>query len=183
MASYTPNLNLKKPAATDAADIADINGNMDLIDAAVSAILGTVYPVGSIYMSVNSASPASLFGGTWEQIQDTFLLASGTSYVAGATGGEAEHTITENELPVISKSITFRKLFNPGNNAYDGVIAATGTDGTVNADYSLNLNSANTGGGYHNNQTATRLTQTFGGGQSMNNMPPYLAVYVWKRTA
>ena len=182
MASYTPNLNLKKPAATDAADIADINGNMDLIDAAVSAILGTVYPVGSIYMSVNSTSPATLFGGTWEQIQDTFLLAAGQEYTAGNTGGEAEHTLTENELPVMTRSINFRNFYNTVNSSNLSLIAGTGTDGTVNATYSLDFNRGGVGS-MNNNQTGTRLTMTWGGGQATNNMPPYLAVYVWKRTA
>ncbi|MBQ9067731.1 MAG: hypothetical protein IJ131_01540, partial [Eggerthellaceae bacterium] len=60
-----------------------------------------VYPVGSIYMSVNSANPAIIFGGTWVQLKDQFLLAAGTKYAAGSTGGSADsvipahtHTIT-----------------------------------------------------------------------------------------
>ena len=57
------------------------------------------YPVGSIYMSVNSTSPATLFGGTWEQIQDVFLLAAGSTYTAGDTGGSASHTLIVDELP------------------------------------------------------------------------------------
>ena len=51
-----------------------------------------IYPVGSIYISAASTSPATLFGGTWEQIKDTFLLAAGDTYTAGETVGEAEHT-------------------------------------------------------------------------------------------
>jgi hypothetical protein len=58
-----------------------------------------MYPVGSIYMSVSSTSPATLFGGTWEQIQDTFLLAAGTTYTAGTTGGSSSHILTTDELP------------------------------------------------------------------------------------
>ena len=57
------------------------------------------FPIGSIYLSVNSTSPASLFGGTWEKIKDKFLLASGDTYSAGATGGEATHTLTIEEMP------------------------------------------------------------------------------------
>ena len=52
-------------------------------------VIGMIYPVGSIYMSVNATSPASLFGGTWEQLKDRFLLAAGDTYAAGSTGGEA----------------------------------------------------------------------------------------------
>ena len=44
------------------------------------------YPVGSIYLSINSTSPDELFGGTWEQIKDTFLLACGDTYAAGIYG-------------------------------------------------------------------------------------------------
>ena len=64
-----------------------------------SDILLSVYPVGSIYKSTNSMSPAELFGGTWERIKDQFLLASGDTYAAGSTGGEATHTLTTNEMP------------------------------------------------------------------------------------
>lgn len=50
------------------------------------------YPVGAIYMSVNSTSPASIFGGSWTQLQNRFLLGAGSSYSNGATGGSATHT-------------------------------------------------------------------------------------------
>lgn len=62
-------------------------------------LLKVVYPVGSIYMSVNSTSPATLFGGTWEQIKDRFLLAYGDTYENGETGAEATHTLTIAEIP------------------------------------------------------------------------------------
>lgn len=66
----------------------------------ISSIKEAVYPVGSIYMSVNPASPATLFGGTWERITGSFLLAatdggsSGASQAAGNTGGAASVTLT-----------------------------------------------------------------------------------------
>ena len=58
------------------------------------------YPVGSIYMSVNNINPANFFGGKWEQIKDRFLLACGSTYSNGSTGGEAIHQLTVDELPV-----------------------------------------------------------------------------------
>lgn len=69
-----------------------------------------IYPVGSIYMSVSSTSPSILFGGTWEQIQDRFLISSGSTYAGGSTGGSASvnytpsgtvgnHTLTTSEMP------------------------------------------------------------------------------------
>jgi len=54
-------------------------------------LLNLIYPVGSIYISANNASPSTFLGGTWSRIQDRFLLASGSAYSAGATGGSATH--------------------------------------------------------------------------------------------
>lgn len=58
-------------------------------------IFDMIYPVGSIYISVNNANPSVLFGGTWEPIQDRFLLGTGSTYSAGSTGGETNHTLTQ----------------------------------------------------------------------------------------
>lgn len=54
----------------------------------------TIYPIGSLYLSTSATNPATLFGGTWEQIQDKFMLAAGTTYPAGTTGGNASHAHT-----------------------------------------------------------------------------------------
>lgn len=116
------------------------------------------YPVGAIYLSVSPTNPTTLFGGTWERIQDTFLLASGNTYDAGATGGEATHTLTKNEMPVHGHSL----------NAY-----ASSSGGSGGGVISYNNNA----GG------AQYIAYDQGGGQAHNNMPPYLAVYVWKRIA
>lgn len=123
-----------------------------------------VYPVGAIYISANSTSPATLFGGTWERIQDTFLLAAGSTYAGGSTGGEAEHTLTETEMP------THRHY-----GLYWGdTLAPLGLN---SGGLPLSLPFAGNGG---QNEFFTGET---GGDQPHNNMPPYLAVYVWKRTA
>lgn len=123
----------------------------------LTSLFDYVYPVGSIYMSMSSTSPETLFGGTWAQIEDTFLLAAGTTYAAGATGGEATHTLTVDEMPSHTHNITFQSgkigggstYRRPLTNASDSEMAVTAT----------------------------------GGDQPHNNMPPYLAVYVWRRTA
>ena len=65
----------------------------------ITNIPNKIYPVGSIYMSVNNTSPALLFGGEWERIQDRFLLAAGSSYNAGSTGGEPTHKLSVDEIP------------------------------------------------------------------------------------
>ena len=122
-------------------------------------VFDMVYPVGSVYVSVNSTSPATLFGGTWVQIKDKFLLSAGDTYKAGATGGEATHVLTVNEMPRHNHSI-------------DNLNASGSTTPymTVQAQEKK---------GYGGN------VQTFftGGGQAHNNMPPYIVVYIWQRTA
>lgn len=128
------------------------------------ATVDMIYPVGAIYMSVNSTSPASFFGGTWERIQDRFLLAAGSTYSAGATGGAATHTLTKDEMPAhnhTSNVIGFNLSSSTSSSASE---AMRGT------------NKSNPFGGSH-------TVSTVGGGKAHNNMPPYLTVYMWKRTA
>ena len=119
---------------------------------------GYSYPVGSIYMSTVNTSPASMFGGTWEQIKDKFLLSAGDNYSAGATGGEATHTLTVNEMP------------RHQHNVYTG-----GTNGSGSSP-SLNTSRINVA-----NYEWFTISEVAGGSQAHNNMPPYLVVYCWKR--
>lgn len=126
-------------------------------------ILLNVYPVGSIYMSINSTSPATLFGGTWQRIEDTFLLAAGSTYAAGATGGEAAHTLTVDQMPSHYHGIGFATT--AGEALGFGLTQTPAFQNRV----IVSGNSSNTWGN--------------GGNQAHNNMPPYLAVYMWKRVA
>ena len=64
-----------------------------------------LYPVGSVYISFNSADPSTLFGGTWQRLKDTFLLASGDAYAAGSTGGSATKTISVSNMPAHNHSV------------------------------------------------------------------------------
>lgn len=124
-------------------------------------LIDLIYPVGSIYMSMNKNSPATFLGGTWEQIKDRFLLSASDTYEAGTTGGEATHKLTTDELP----SHTHYVRLGWNDNASHGMFATwvnSGTNATVDAG------------------TTTNAT---GGDKSHNNMPPYLVVFMWKRTA
>ena len=69
-------------------------------------LLNLVYPVGSIYWSSNNTNPATLFGGTWTQIKDRFILAAGDYYSNGATGGAATVTLTVSNMPSHTHSFT-----------------------------------------------------------------------------
>lgn len=154
---------------TGASNVSVARTNLDVYSK--SEILDVIYPVGAIYMSVNSTSPQTLFGGSWEQIQDRFLLAAGSTYSAGSTGGAAthyhttaDHTLTINEIP--SHSHTFN---NADNESSSSAWAYQNTDRTS----SKGQTDATGGGQPHNH----------GNTGSSSNLPPYLSVYVWKRTA
>lgn len=54
-----------------------------------------LYPIGSLYLSTAETDPGTTLGGTWQRIEDRFLLAAGQTYAAGATGGQAALTLTE----------------------------------------------------------------------------------------
>ena len=139
-----------------------------------SGLLNLVYPVGSIYMSANATSPATFLGGRWERIQGRFLLAASSSYTAGSTGGEATHTLTEAELPEISGSF--------GGTSSGNAWGVLGTSSGVFSRSDPIPAPTNTEKSSTNTRNAT-VNMSFGSGQAHNNMPPYLAVYVWKRTA
>lgn len=137
---------------------------------AINAIGIQSYPVGSIYMSTSSTSPASFIGGTWEQIKDKFLLAAGDTYAAGGTGGESTHILTINEIPLHKHDV----------NVYYDYPGSTTVPATCGMISNTNLNwSASERPGKHRAEYG--FTSTEGGGKSHNNLPPYLTVYMWQR--
>lgn len=138
-----------------------VSGELTLDAAATVPTPDGRYPVGAIYISTVETSPASLFGGTWERIKDKFLLAAGDSYAAGASGGEATTTLTVDQIP------SHRHNFYRNR----GSLEWTHTDGScVYSSYTVV-------------GTWTERTDPTGGGAAHNNMPPYLAAYVWRRIA
>lgn len=181
-----------------------IDGNIEYMNVIkrtpiVNQIIDTIYPIGSIYISVNSVNPSFLFGGEWEQIQDRFLLASGSTYSAGATGGEATHTLTENEMPshthIQNSHNHTQNSHNHTQNAHNHALTGSKSVGIQEGD-KLRVGYGSKSGGKNTNNTtatnkattatnkeATATNQNTGGGQAHNNMPPYLAVYMWKRIA
>jgi hypothetical protein len=116
------------------------------------------HPIGSLYFSSLDTEPSELFGGTWERIKDTFILAAGEDFPAGSKGGEITHTLTVDELPAHNHALHFAPTTGP----YFSV-----PNGSAAEDWG---NSPNT-------------VQNTGGNSPHNNMPPYEAYYCWKRTA
>lgn len=156
----------------------NINGTLKVNN---KNIFDLIYPVGSIYISVNSTNPEVLFGGTWEQLKDVFLLGCSLQLnPLGSTGGEAKHTLTEDEMPIHGNHLMQGSMYQElddneseyrNNTLYLSRNALTST-GSINRGWK----DWNGGEMY----PAGKLK---GGGQAHNNMPPYLAVAMWKRTA
>ena len=118
------------------------------------------HPVGSVYITISSSfNPANQWGGTWSKIAEgQCLIQAGNTYKLGSTGGETTHTLTISEMP--SHDHNLRYFHNVKNFSYGDDFTSLISNGDNN---------------YY--------TTTTGGGQAHNNMPPYLAVNIWKRTA
>lgn len=177
-----------------------------------NAIFSLIYPVGSIYLSMSDTNPKNLFGGTWKQLGGRFLIGAGTAdantdntfgdlndagyvFVAGSKGGQFRHTLTVNELPSHSHGATSTYggaaffIRHGGSAGTDTVAAGTGctitegasdvtwSNGFQTTAYSHKLDKVELKG------TVSTTVNAAGGGTAHNNMPPYLIVYMWQRTA
>lgn len=139
---------------------------------AISELRELIYPVGSIYLSTNATNPATIFGGEWTQIKDRFLLAAGDGYAAGSYGGEATHVLTESEMPSHWHSIY--QQHSSGDNSlglWDSYVKSSYPVFDQKYDSSQNIKAYAYG------------TKPTGGNAAHNNMPPYLAVYMWQRVS
>ena len=186
------------------------NGSVTAEKFGGGGLVDLIYPIGSIYMSVNSTSPAFLFGGTWEQIKDKFLLSSGDNYTAGTTGGEASHVLSAEEMPSHNHNIPVLSGTAASNGAHthrsdtlDGWMAykggSTGGDSAryrvaAGASYytigaitqsHLGYSGSTTSAGSHAHSVSINANTSglSGSGNAHNNMPPYLSVYMWTRVA
>ena len=163
-------------------DVSDGVGTLDEVRNAAkpSTIVNLIYPVGSIYMSVNSTSPATLFGGTWQRITGRFLLAatdggatggnSTASVKAGGTGGEASHKLTAAESGVPAHNHGLKEI-NTGSEVKGFGLNPSGSF--------ENRPLVDSGGVWRYTEKNTAASAS----NAHNNMPPYLSVYIWKRTA
>jgi hypothetical protein len=157
----------------------DITGLMEALAEAVSGVVTqavsaaklAAYPVGSYYLSDAEDDPGTLFGGSWERVKDSFLLAAGDAFTAGTTGGESAHTLTTEELPAHGHPV-------PGS---DGRYVTMLNQAAANTADGRFVSA--TSGGVLFRWTPNWISANAGGGKPHNNMPPYLAVYMWRRVA
>ena len=137
------------------ANTLQIGLNVEFLGKVSGAIFDAIYPVGSIYLAYNHTNPATLFGGTWTRIQNAFLWATPSTGTIGQTGGEREVTLTAAQMPKHNHGGTYT---NAGAARTHAWLASNGS-----------------AMGYD--------TVDAGSGQAHNNMPPYIQVSVWRRTA
>lgn len=142
--------------------LAELKGDIG-VDTAT--LVDLFYPIGSIYMSTDTTNPQSRFTGTyWLPIYNRFLLGAGDTYKAGTMGGEATHTLTMSEIPS-----HYHDEYLGNDGGPDS--APSGYSGWPNIAYTSKKTWWATGS----------KTSAAGGDGAHNNMPPYLAVYMWRR--
>ena len=132
-------------------------------------ILGLVYPVGSYYMNeTNSTNPATLLGfGTWTAVTDKFIVARGSTYTG--TGGSATHThgLTDGYAKIWTSDSSGRVFHREKTSVTSWTnTTASGTSTPTTTGFSVSDG-----------------TELDGSTDSGDNIPPYQAAYVWKRTA
>lgn len=160
----------------------------------IENLLNKTYPVGSIYMSVNSTDPSTLFGGTWERLKGRFLIGAGAvadtnsntrfgslgaekpDIASGETGGEYYHQLNATEMP------------EHNHDTNDWTIVANKNAVRISTNFGAKCLSTTESTNMVPNIKATKnedgnRTGLAGGDGKHNNMPPYLAVFMWKRTA
>lgn len=139
------------------------------------------FQVGDIYISLIETNPSSKFGGVWEKIEDAFLLGASNTYGIGTKGGSsshthstANHTLTVNEIP----------------SHYHNVYSGYGSGGGYGQDalqFCQDLvrgnHTAGSGGVQFINNTGGSGAHNHGNTGYTSNIPPYLAVYMYKKVA
>lgn len=153
------------------AEYKDLNGALAAYTKKLKEkMVDLVYPIGSIYMSINSTDPKDLFGGTWERLKDKFLVGAGDNYEVGIDGGTTQHKHTNGTLEAA--------IFPTSSGGYiDVKYNSTGTTEQWGETHRIkNLTVSESSG-------ASRYSgvDVIGSTDDAEHIPPYTAVYVWKR--
>ena len=125
-------------------------------------------------MSTSNNSPQNFLGGTWERIEGRFLLGASSTYAVLSSGGEAKHTLTTSEMPEHGHVVNAATAISSGGSA---IMLTVGVGG------SSVIGSRVSRTGYSYSSTSSLSVSNSGSGGAHNNMPPYLAVYIRKRTS
>ena len=134
------------------------------------------YPIDSIYLSLSDVNPSTYFGGTWKMIKDKFMLGAGGKYTTGSTAGNEihNHSLSSKGGANMRK---YADTFYQGDTTTAGTMPKE-TSGywwltTANSDYSSTTNPG----------TKCVGVGLYGATDDKSSMPPYFAVYIWRRIA
>lgn len=165
----------------------------DIIKNLKQSLRDLLYPVGSIYITVEDISPGEIFGGEWKQLENTFLLGAGDDYTAGNIGGESTHTLTTEEMSSHTHTFTGTAVTSSSAGAHSHTVygyysANNGSYSGIQwwktyASWRNATNNVYSNGAHTHTVTPIGTNATLGGGLAHNNMPPYLVVHIWERVA
>ena len=168
---------------TSVESVYDENGNP-----IKNALLNMFYPIGSIYMSVNSTNPQTLFGGTWvawgsgrvpvgvnssDTDFQTVEKTGGSKTHTHTQGATGSHTLTVEEIPKHSHIIWNSNAGGPYESENGNVFPETGNS---NKSWGYEMITQNTGGGQGHTHTNPNTAAS-------SSLQPYITCYMWKRTA
>lgn len=153
-------------------------------DKSKASLADLVYPVGSIYMSVNNVNPSALFGGTWEawgngRVPVGVNTSDSSFNTAEKTGGEKTHKLTNSEMPSHDHGSADHNYpyFILGSSS----ALRSGLTDTLSGEDRVYPFYENLGSGYRFGVHGA--TSKVGGDAAHNNLQPYITCYMWKRTA
>lgn len=139
------------------------------------------YPVGAIYMAIGGSSPASLFGGSWNQIVGKFIRAKNSSQDSGTTGGNNNVTLSASNIPTLSMQIGLCDGGYVGANDHpDSFISNSKTLGMESATYSGDTSDRSPQKGYVN---STLVRYNNPSVKAFTAMPEYINVNCWQRVS
>lgn len=161
----------------------------------IQSFIKTMYPVGSIYMSVNATNPSTYFGGTWVawgagRVPVGINTADANFATAEQTGGASTVTLTSTQIPSHTHAKGTLATASAGAHTHTLNLQKTAWSGSSgnrvvvdsSSGYTALTNNATASAGAHTH-TISGSTAATGGGGAHSNLQPYIVCYMWKRTA
>ena len=163
----------------------------------IQSFIKTLYPVGSIYMSVNATNPSAYFGGTWVawgagRVPVGINTADGNFNTVEKTGGAATVTLTTAQMPAHTHTFTGSSATTSSKGAHTHNVGRHGDGASGSSTYTVHsagvsgaggTSPTNSAGAHTHTLTAKGTNANTGGGGAHSNLQPYIVCYMWKRTA
>lgn len=175
----------------------DVRVYGNLLKDYIQSFIKTLYPVGSIYMSVNATNPSAYFGGTWVawgagRVPVGINTADGNFNTVEKTGGAATVTLTTAQMPAHTHTFTGSSATTSSKGAHTHNVGRDGDGASGSSTYTVHsagvsgaggTSPTNSAGAHTHTLTAKGTNANTGGGGAHSNLQPYIVCYMWKRTA